>query len=280
MEGVLEFIFEGIKVSHDIPYISAIKAIKLMRQGCQGFLTSVLDTTRTDIKIETIPVVNEFPDVFPEDLPGLSLDRDVEFAIDVMPGTAPISKAPYRMAPAEMKEFKTQLQELLDKGFIRPSVSPWGVPVLFVKKKDGSMKLCVDYRELNKATIKSRYPLLQIDDLFDQLQGSCVFSKIDLRSGYHQLKVKSEDVSKSAFKTRYGHFEFLVMPFGLSNAPAAFMDLMNRVFQPYLDQFVVIFIDDILIYSKNREDHENHLKIVLQILREKPLYAKLKKCEF
>jgi len=176
-----------------------------------------------------------------------------------MLGIAPISKALYRMAPAEMKELKTQLQELLDKGFIRPSVSPWGAPVLFVKKKDGSMRLCVDYRELNKVTIKNRYPLPRIDDLFDQLLGSCVFSKIDLRWGYHQLKVKPEDVSKSAFRTRYGHFEFLVMPFGLTNAPAVFMDLMNRVFQPYLDQFVVVFIDDILIYSKNRENHKNHL---------------------
>jgi len=147
-----------------------------------------------------------------------------------------------------MKEFKTQLHELLDKGFIRPSVSPWGAPVLFVKKKDGSMRLCVDYRELNKVTIKNWYPLPRIDDLFDQLQGSCVFSKIDFRSGYHQLKVKSEDVSKSAFRTRYRHFEFLVMPFELTNAPTAFMDLMNRVFQLYLDQFVVVFIDDILIY--------------------------------
>ena len=137
MERVPEFIFEGVKVSHDIPYISAIKATKLMRQGCQEFLASFLDTTRTDIKIETIPVVNEFPDVFPEDLPGLPLDRDVEFTIDVMPGTAPISKAPYRMAPAEMKELKTQLQELLDKGFIRPSVSPWRAPVLLLRRRMG-----------------------------------------------------------------------------------------------------------------------------------------------
>ena len=177
-----------------------------------------MDTTRTDIKIKTITVINEFLDVFSEDLPGLPPDRDVEFTIDVMPGTAPISKAPYRMAPAEMKEFKSQLQELLYKGFIRPSVSPWGAPVLFVKKKDGSMRLCINYRELNKVTIKNRYPLPRIDDLFDQLQGSCVFSKIDLRSGYHQLKVKPKDVSKSAFRTRYGHFEFLVMPFELTNA--------------------------------------------------------------
>ena len=170
--------------------------------------------------------------------------------------------------------------QLLSLGFIRPSVSPWGAPVLFVKKKDGSMRLCIDYRELNKVTIKNRYPLPRIDDLFDQLQGASIFSKIDLRSGYHQLKIKPEDVSKTAFRTRYGHYEFLVMPFGLTNAPAAFMDLMNRIFQPYLDQCVVVFIDDILIYSKSKEEHENHLRVVLQLLRENQLYAKFKKCEF
>ena len=192
-------------------------------------------------------------------------DRDVKFVIDLLPGTTPISKAPYRIAPAEMKELKAQLQDLLDKGFIRLSVSPWRAPVLFVKKKDGSMRLCIDYRELNKVTIKNWYPLLQIDDLFDQLQGSCIFSKIDLRSGYHQLKIKPEDISKSTFRIRYGHFEFLV---GLTNASTAFMDLMNQVFQPYLDQFVVVFINDILIYSRNSEEHKNHLRIILQILRE------------
>ncbi|RVW29531.1 Transposon Ty3-G Gag-Pol polyprotein [Vitis vinifera] len=222
----------------------------------------------------------EYPDVFPEDLPGLPPEREVEFTIDLVPGTGPMSKAPYRMAPVELKELKVQLQELLDKGFIRPSVSPWGAPVLFVKKKDGSMRLCIDYRELNKVTVRNKYPLPRIDDLFDQLQGACVFSKIDLRSGYHQLRVRGEDVPKTAFRTRYGHYEFLVMPFGLTNAPAAFMDLMNRVFKPYLDQFVVVFIDDILVYSRSREEHEGHLSIVLQTLRDKQLYAKLKKCEF
>ena len=165
--------------------------------------------------------MKEYPDVFPENLPGLPPDRVVDFSINLLPGTSPISKAPYRMAPAEMKELKDQLQELLSLGFIRPSVSPWGAPVLFVKKKDGSMRLCIDYRELNKVTIKNRYPLPRIDDLFDQLQGASIFSKIDLRSGYHQLKIKPEDVSKTAFRTRYGHYEFLVMPFGLTNAPAA-----------------------------------------------------------
>ena len=200
--------------------------------------------------------------------------------IDVILGTTPISKAPYQMAPIELKELKVQLQELLDKGFIRPSYSPWGAPVLFVKKKDGTLRLCIDYRELNKITVKNKYPLPRIDDLFDQLQGASVFSKIDLRSGYHQLKIKEEDIPKTAFRTRYGHYEFLVMPFGLTNAPAAFMDLMNRVFKQYLDKFVIVFIDDILIYSRDKEEHKEHLKIVLQVLKEKQLYAKFKKCEF
>ena len=156
----------------------------------------------------------DFTDVFPNEVSGLPPKKEVEFVIDLVPGTAPISKAPYRMAPTELKELKVQLQELLDKGFIRPSFSPWGAPVLFVKNKDGTMRLCIDYRELNKVTIKNKYPLPRIDDLFDQLQGASVFSKIDLRSGYHQLKIKEEDIPKTAFRTRYGHYEFLVMPFG------------------------------------------------------------------
>ena len=156
----------------------------------------------------------------------------------------------------------------MDKGFIRPSFSPWGAPVLFVKKKDGTMRLCIDYKELNKVTIKNKYPLPRIDDLFDQLQGASVFSKIDLRSGYHQLKIKEEDIPKTAFRTRYGHYEFLVMPFGLTNAPAAFMDMMNRVFKDLLDTFVIVFIDDILIYSRSREEHMEHLRTVLRILKE------------
>ncbi|GKF24909.1 putative reverse transcriptase domain-containing protein, partial [Tanacetum coccineum] len=175
-----------------------------------------------------------------------------------------------RLALSEMKELADQLQELSDKGFIRPSSSPWGAPVLFVKKKD----------QLNKLTVKNRYPLPRIDDLFDQLQGSSVYSKIDLRSGYHQLRVREEDISKTAFRTRYGHYEFQVMPFGLTNAPAVFMDLMNRVCKPYLDKFVIVFIDDILIYSKNKQEHEEHLKIILELLKKEELYAKFSKCEF
>ncbi|GJR08339.1 putative reverse transcriptase domain-containing protein [Tanacetum coccineum] len=179
-----------------------------------------------------------------------------------------------------MKELSEQLKELSDKGFIRPSSSPWGAPVLFVKKKDGSFRMCIDYRELNKLTVKNRYPLLRIDDLFDQLQGSSVYSKIDLRSGYHQLRVREEDIPKTAFRTRYGHYEFQVMPFGLTNAPAVFMDLMNRVCKPYLDKFVIVFIDDILIYSKNKQEHEEHLKLILELLKKEELYAKFSKCEF
>jgi hypothetical protein len=184
------------------------------------------------------------------------------------------------MSASELGELKSQLEELLEKQFIRPSVSPWGAPVLLVKKKDGSMRLCVDYRQLNKVTIKNRYPLPRIDDLMDQLVGAEVFSKIDLRSGYHQIRVKAEDISKTAFRTRYGHYEYSVMPFGVSNAPGVFMEYMNRIFHPFLDRFVVVFVDDILVYSKSEEEHTEHLRIVLGVLKEKKLFAKLSKCEF
>ncbi|GJT97870.1 putative reverse transcriptase domain-containing protein [Tanacetum coccineum] len=231
-------------------------------------------------RLEGVPIVREFSEVFPEDLPGLPPARQVEFQIDLVPGAAPVARAAYRLAPAEMQELSTQLQELFDRGFIRPSSSPWGAPVLFVKKKDGSFWMCIDYRELNKLTVKNRYPLPRIDDLFDQLQGSRVYSKIDLRSGYHQLRVREEDIPKTAFRTRYGHYEFQVMPFGLTNAPTIFMDLMNRVCKPYLDRFVIVFIDDILIYSKSRKEHEGHLKLILKLLKEEELYTKFSKCKF
>ncbi|GJY18559.1 putative reverse transcriptase domain-containing protein, partial [Tanacetum coccineum] len=178
------------------------------------------------------------------------------------------------------EELSKQLQELSEKGFIRPSSSPWGAPILFVKKKDGSFRMCIDYLELNKLTIKNRYPLPRIDDLFDQLQGSSVYSKIDLRSGYHQLRIHEEDIPITVFRTRYGHYEFQVMPFGLTNAPTVFMDLMNRVCMPYLDKFVIVFIDDIMIYSKNKEEHGEHLKTILNLQRSKKLYAKFLKCDF
>src|SRR6185436_11644798 len=233
-----------------------------------------------EIKIEDIHVVCEYVDVFPDDLPGMPPDRDIEFIIELQPGTAPISKRSYRMPPNELAELKIQLQDLLNKGFIHPSSSPWGCPALFVKKKDQSLRLCVDYRPLNAVTIKNKYPLPRIDILFDQLAGAKVFSKIDFRSGYHQIKIRPQDIPKIAFSTRYGLFEYLVMSFGLTNAPAYFMYLMNSVFMPELDKFIVVFIDDILIYSKNEEEHAKHLHIVLQRLREHKLYAKFSNCEF
>jgi hypothetical protein len=185
-----------------------------------------------DIKLEDIPVVCEYPNVFPDDLLRMPPDRDIEFIIELQPGTAPISKRPYRMPPNELAELKTQLQDLLNKGFIRLSSSPWGCPALFVKKKDNSLRLCVDYRPLNVVTIKNKYPLPRIDILFDQLAGAKVFSKIYLCSGYHQIKNKPSDIPKTAFSTRYGLYEYLVMSFGLTNAPAYFMYLMNSVFMP------------------------------------------------
>jgi hypothetical protein len=208
--------------------------------------------------------VCEYPDVFPDDLPGMPPDMDVEFVIELQPGIAPISKRPYRMPPKELAELKIQLQEFLDKGYIRPSSSPWGSPALFVKKKDGSLRMCVDYRPLNAVTIKNICSLPHIDVLFNQLAGAQVFSKIDLRSSYHQIKIRASDDPKTAFSTRYGLYEFLVMSFGLTNAPAYFMYLMNSVFMNELDKFVVIFIDDILIYSKSKAEHAKHLVAAIE----------------
>ncbi|GJW25688.1 putative reverse transcriptase domain-containing protein [Tanacetum coccineum] len=256
--------------------ISCIKASKYVERGCHLFLAHVTEYKSKEKRLKDVPVIHDFP----KELPGLPLPRQVEFQIDLVPGAAPVARAPYRLAPPEMRELSVQLQELLEKGFIRSSSSPWGAPMLFVKKKDRSFRMCIDYRELNKLTVKNRYPLPRIDDLFDQLQGSSVYSKIDLRSGYHQLRIKEEDIPITAFRTRYGHFEFQVMPFGLTNAPAVFMDLMNRVCKPYLDKFVIVFIDDILVYSKDEEEHGKHLKIILELLKKERLYAKFSKCDF
>ncbi|GKE24146.1 putative reverse transcriptase domain-containing protein, partial [Tanacetum coccineum] len=206
-------------------------------------------------KQEEIVMVRDFPEVFPDDLSGLPPIQEIEFRIELIPRAKPVAKSPYRLAPSEMKELSGQLKELQDNGFIRPS----------------SVK--------QKLTIKNRYPLSRIDNLFDQLQGSQYFSKIDLRSGYHQLRVHEDDIPKTAFITRYGRFEFTVMPFGLTNAPAVFMDQMNRVCRPYLDKFVIVFIDDILIYSRTREEYEMHLGLVLELLKKEKLYAKFFKYE-
>ncbi|GJR50203.1 putative reverse transcriptase domain-containing protein [Tanacetum coccineum] len=230
---------------------SVIKARRYLPRGCHAFMAHVINTNFEKKSVKDVPIVNEFLDVFLEELLGIPPERQVEFRIDLIPGATPIAKTPYHLASSEMKELMSQLQELLDKGFIIPSSSPWGAPILFVKKKDGSMRMCIDYRELNKVTVKNVYPLPRIDDLFDQIQGAKWFLKIDLRSGYHQLKVREEDIPKTAFRTCYGHFEFVVMLFGLTNAPAIFMDLMNRVRRPMLDKSVIVFIYDILVYSKS-----------------------------
>ncbi|KAL0320172.1 UNVERIFIED_CONTAM: Retrovirus-related Pol polyprotein from transposon opus [Sesamum radiatum] len=260
--------------------ISAIEVRRLISEGCEVYLANVIDTKMDTPTLQEIPIVRDFSEVFPDDLLGLPPQRKIDFTIETLLGVAPISIVPYRMAPIELRELKKQIEELLEKGFIRPSTSPWGAPVLFVKKKDGSMRLCINYRQLNRVTVKNIYPLPRIDDLLDQLKGATIFSKIDMRSGYWQLRIAEKDIPKTAFRTRYGHYEFLVMPFGLTNAPIPFMALMNKTFQEYLDQFVVVFIDDILVYSRNREEHEQHLNIVLQTLEERKLYAKLSKCVF
>ncbi|GJW60902.1 putative reverse transcriptase domain-containing protein [Tanacetum coccineum] len=242
-------VIEGDRNNSRLKIVSCIKAQKYIEKGCELFLAQVTEQESKEKRLEDVPVIRDFPEVFPDELPGLPPPRQVEFRIDLIPGAAPVARAPYRLAPSEMKELSKQLQELSKKGFIRPSSA-------------------------------NRYPLPRIDDLFDQLQGSSVYSKIDLRSGYHQLRIREEDIPITAFRTRYGHYEFQVMPFGLTNAPAVFMDLMNRVCKPYLDKFVIVFIDDILIYSKNKEEHGEHLKTILNLLRSEKLYAKFLKCDF
>jgi hypothetical protein len=231
--------------------------------GCHHM---AIDSKEAD-SLETIKVVSEFRDVFPKDLPGMPPERKVEFAIELLPGTTPISKRAYRVSGLELVELKKQIEELSEKGYIRTSTSPWAAPVLFVEKKDGTRRMCIDYRALNEVTIKNKYPLPRIEDLFDQLRGASVFSKIDLRLGYHQLRIRPSDIPKMAFITKYGLYEFTIMSFGLTNAPAFFMNLMNNLFMDYLDKFVVVIIDDILIYSQNEEEHVDHLRMVLQRLR-------------
>nr|GEY46545.1 putative reverse transcriptase domain-containing protein [Tanacetum cinerariifolium] len=250
--------------------VSCMKFKKYADRRSYLFVAQVVEKEPAERRLEDVPVICEFPDVFLKELPGLPPPRQVEFEIEFVPGGTPVARAPYRLAPSEMKELAKQLQDSL----------PWGALVLFVKKKDGSFRMCIDYRKLNKLTIKNRYPLPRIHDLFDQLQGSSVYSKIDLRSGYHQLRVREKDIPITVFRTRYGHYEFQVMPFGLTNAPAVFMDLMNHVCKPFLDKFMIVFIDDILIYSKNKEEHEDHLRIILELLQKEKLYVKFSKCKF
>lgn len=266
--------------------LSALQLQRAIRKGSSMYVALVRSTDEDpdnpgSTSSLAVEICEEFSDVFPESLPaGLPPEREVDHAIETEPGATPPSKAPYRMSPLELDELKRQLQELIDLGFIQPSKSPYGAPVLFVKKKDGSLRMCVDWRALNKITVKNKYPLPRIEELLDRLSGARVFSKLDLRMGYHQVRIKPEDVPKTAFRTRYGHFEFLVLGFGLTNAPATFMSLMNSIFHPFLDSCVVVFLDDILVYSANEAEHAQHLRQVLQVLRSNKLYAKRSKCSF
>ncbi|GJY48382.1 putative reverse transcriptase domain-containing protein [Tanacetum coccineum] len=260
-------IVESDKGVSRLKVTSCIKAHKYVERGCHLFLAHVMENKSKEKRMKDVPIIHDFPEVFPEELPRLLPPRQVEFQIDLVPGDAPVARSPYRLAPSEMRELSIQLEELLEKGFICPSSSPWGAPFLFVKKTDGSFRMCIDYLELNKLTVKNHYPLSRIDNFFDQLQGLSAYSKIDLRSAYHQLHIKEKDIQITSFRTRYGHFEFHVMPFGLTNVHAVFMDLMNRVCKPYLDKFVIVFIDDFLVYSKDEEEHKKHLKIILELLK-------------
>jgi hypothetical protein len=256
--------------------VTELVSPKPKKGGCHQM---TIDSKEAD-SLEVIKVVSEFLDVLPKDLPGMTPERKVEFVIELIPGITPISKRAYRVSRPELVELKKQIDDLSEKGYIRPSTSPWAALVLFVEKKDETRRMCIDYRALNEVTIKNKYPLPRIEDLFDQLRGASVFSKIDLRSGYHQLRIRPLNIPKTTVITKYGLYEYTVMSFGLTNASAFFMNLMNSVFMGYLDKFVVMFIDDIIIYSQSEEEHVDHLKMVLQRLREHQLYAKLSKCEF
>jgi hypothetical protein len=244
---------QGIPKAVTIREISALQLKKCYRKGCQIIADHLAETPRYKVpNLEDYAVLEDFEDVLKE-VPGIPPRRDIDFSINLMHGVALVSKTPYRMSTPELKELQMELEELLKKGYIHRSVSPWGAPVLFVRKKYGTLRFYIDFRQLNKVTVKNKYPLSRIDDLFDQLKDAKIFSKIDLRSGCHQVRIKEEYISKTAFRTRYGHYELIVVPFGLSNAPVVFMCLMNGVFREYLDKFVIVFLDEIIIYSKSRK---------------------------
>ena len=237
---------------------------------------------REDLPQEIEAVLKEFEDIFPKDLPpGLPpIRKGHEFKIDLEDDTPPVHRPIYKLSPLELEETRKQIEYMLEHGFIRPSESPYGAPVLFAPKKDGGLRFCIDYRWLNKKTVKNRYPLPLPEEMFDRLGGATVFSKIDLKSGYWQMPIRPGDIQKTAFKTRWGLYEYLVMPFGVTNAPAQFMGMMNDLLGEYLDRFVLIFLDDILVYSQSMKEHAEHLRKVLGKLREHRLYAKASKCEF
>jgi len=259
----------------------------LVKKGAQLLLIHVSNEedppsiTQVEMPSGLKSVVLKYKDVFPDEIPGgLPPDRGVGHSIPTIPGEQPPWKGMYRLSPLEHEEVVKQITQLLKNGWIEPSVSPYGAPILFVAKKGGGLRMCVDYRALNKITIKNRYPLPRIDDLFDCLQGAKYFTSIDLAQGYHQIRIPPEDVPKTAFRTPIGHFQYKVLSFGLTNAPATFQTAMNRMLSPYLRNFVLVYLDDILIYSKTMEEHEKHVALVLEALRKQKYYANIKKCHF
>jgi hypothetical protein len=253
---------------------------KSYRKGCHVFAMHMEEEPKDKVpSVEDCVVLKEFEDVFKEIL-GFPSKIDIDFSINLIPGTTLLPKTPYRMSMLELKELQMQVEELLKTGYIHRIVSPWGARVLFMKKKDGTLRLCIDFKQLKKVTVKKKYHFPRIDDLFDQLRGAHIFSNIDLRFGYHQVKIKAEYINKTSFRMRYIHYEFTVVPFGLANEPIVFMCLMNGFFREYLYKFVIVFVDDIIIYSNSEEEHKQNLRMVLQVLREHQLYAKFSKCSF
>ena len=241
----------------------------------------ILERMQPEFRGKLREIVDEYRDVFPEKLPkGRPPKREIEHSIEIDPEAQPPNRAPYRLGPADQDELEAQIRDLVAQGFIRPSSSPYGAPVLFVPKKDGRWRMCIDYHALNKQTVKDRFPLPRIDSLMERLGQARVFSKLDLASGYHQIAVKEEHIQKTAFRTQQGHWEFIVMPFGLCNAPASFQRLMNKVFTGTIGDFVLVYLDDILVFSRTIEEHWEHLRQALQRLRKAKLYGRLHKCEF
>jgi hypothetical protein len=283
-------------VTPGVSLLSALQLKRELRKGATAYL-AVLKEVEEDPTIHAIDdlslpskdpawvermkgVLRQYSSIFGKLPKGVPPSRGVEHEIELEPGAKPPYLRIYHMSPLELEEVKRQLTELIDMGFIQPSKSPYGAPILFVPKKNGKLRMCIDYRALNKITVKNRYPLPRIDELMDQLHGATTFSKLDLQSGYWQIRIAEQDVPKTAFRTRYGHFEWKVMPFGLTNAPATFQHLMNKILQPYLDKFVVVYLDDILIFSKTPEEHLEHVAKVLEVLKDNQLYVGLDKCAF
>ena len=274
-----EVTISGNRAKPELQLVTATKLLKGFRKKQMIYAVKLnpVDKAKTTNEPEWL---SEFEDIFSEELSELPPPRDVDHAIELIPGAQPVAKRPYKMSLPEAIELKEQLTQLLDQGYIKPNVSPWSAPVLFNRKKDGTLRLCIDYRGLNQSTIKNKYPIPRIDELLDRLHGSQIFTKIDLKSGYYQIRIKEEDIPKTGFNTRYGHYEFTVIPFGLTNAPATFNRLMSDIFREHLDEYVLVFFDDILVYSKNPEEHEQHVRRVLELLRQHQLFAKKSKCTF